>query len=144
MQTSEGAKAYEEAVSLLMQAQPMAKLDVAGPMCSANTSHVSDIGVSGATGHRGADGNKAAQRLRNHGGVVQGGGAIKEGIEFGPWIDGADFVVALLVGDGEPTRTHRKILLDPTSGAVGVAIGAHSKYGKVCVVTLAPSCVVLS
>ena len=83
MQTSEGAKAYEEAISLLMQAQPVAELDVAGPMCSANALHVSDIGVSGATGHRGSDGNKAAQRLRNSGGVVQGGGAVKEGIEFG-------------------------------------------------------------
>ena len=112
-------------------------------MCKANSFHVSDIGTSGATGHRGTDGNKAAQRLKNNGGLVQGGGAVKEGIEFGPWINGADFVVALLVGDGEPTRTHRKILLDPSSKALGVALGPHSKYGKVCVVTLAPSCVVV-
>ena len=126
-----------------MKAQPVGKLEVAGPMCQANRSHVSDIGVSGATGHRGSDGNKAAQRLRNNGGVVQGGGAVKEGIEFGPWINGADFVIALLVGDGESTRTHRKILLDANSGALGVALGSHSKYGKVCVVTVAPSCVVL-
>ena len=120
VQTNEGLKAYDEAIALLKKSKPMREVEVARPMCKANTAHVKDIGATGATGHKGADGSKAAQRLRNNGGAVQGGGAIKECIEFGPWIDGADFVVALIVGDGEQTRTHRKILLDHNLSSSGM------------------------
>ena len=42
-------------------------------------------------------------------------------------------MVALLVGDGEPTRTHRRILLDPNAGACGVAVTKHKTFeNRVC------------
>ena len=119
---------------------PIAPLEISTPMCRANLLHAEDLGKSGETGHQGADGSRAAQRLRNNGGVIAGGGRVSEGIEFGPWTDGADFVVALIVGDGEQSRTHRKILLDPASGACGVSVAVHKDFGSVCVVTLAPNC----
>ena len=119
---------------------PIAPLEISTPMCRANLLHAEDLGKSGETGHQGADGSRAAQRLRNNGGVIAGGGRVSEGIEFGPWTDGADFVVALIVGDGEKSRTHRKILLDPASGACGVSVAVHKDFGSVCVVTLAPNC----
>ena len=143
VQTNEGVVAYDEAIALLQHMSPMGRLEIAGPMCTANAAHVADIGASGATGHVGADGSKAVQRLHKGGGVVQGGSAVKEGIEFGPWKDGANFVVALVVGDGEPSRTHRKILLNPAATVCGVSLGAHKLYGKVCVVTVAENCAVV-
>ena len=144
IQTTEGTLAYDEALSFLSHMRPMSPLEISTPMCRANQGHATDLGSSGATGHEGSDGSKAAQRLRGSGGVITGGGKVSEGIEFGPWMDGTDFVVSLVVGDGEASRTHRKILLDPTSGACGVAVTKHKLFGFVCVVTLAPNCALAS
>jgi uncharacterized protein YkwD len=140
VQTSEGTKAYDEAITFLSHMKPMSPLEISTPMCEANQSHADDLGQSGKTGHVGSDGSRAAQRLRKHGGVIAGGGRVSEGIEFGPWTDGSDFVVSLIVGDGEESRTQRKILMDTSSNACGVAVSTHKKFGSVCVVTLAPNC----
>ena len=140
VQTTEGTLAYDEAIAFLTHMKPMSTLEISTSMCNANLSHAEDLGASGATGHEGSDGSRAAQRLRRNGGVIAGGGRVSEGIEFGPWVDGEDFVVSLVVGDGEASRTQRKILLDPASGACGVGVAQHKHFGSVCVVTLAPNC----
>ena len=140
VQTTEGTLSYDEAIAFLTHMKPMAPLSISTPMCRANENHAKDLGTTGKTGHVGTDGFKAAVRLKRSGGVIVGGGRVSEGIEFGPWKDGADFVVSLIVGDGESNRTHRKILLDPSAGACGIAMAQHKLFGSVCVVTLAPNC----
>ena len=140
IQTTEGTIAYDEAIALLSHMRPMSPLEISSSMSLANQKHALDLGNSGETGHEGSDGSKPSERLRQSGGIISGGGKVSEGIEFGPWQDGEDFVIALLVGDGEPTRTHRRILLDPNAGACGVAVTKHKTFGNVCVVTLASNC----
>ena len=60
---------------------------------------------------------------------VQGWG---EAIQYG-FADAREIVIFLLVDDGVPDRGHRKVLLDPGYHYVGVGVGAHAKFEKMCV-----------
>jgi hypothetical protein len=65
----------------------------------------------------------------NRHGIWSGGCA--ENISYGH-DDPFSIVAQLLVDDGVPSRGHRKNLLTPSFQRVGVAVGPHAKYGKMC------------
>jgi hypothetical protein len=132
--TTEGRTAYEGAIEFLKAVTPMAGFTLSPGMTSAAQGHVEDIGPTGNVGHVGSDGRRASARANAHGNLR---GAFGEAIEFGPWQEGSDFVIGLIVDDGRPSRDHRKLLFNPKIEVCGVGAGDHIKFGKACVMMLA-------
>jgi uncharacterized protein YkwD len=95
--------------------------------------HVRDTGRRGLTSHRGTDGSDFERRIQRYG-VWTGSSA--ENIVYG--LDVArEAVIGQLVDYGVEGRGHRRNLLDPAWRYVGIACGAHTKYGTMCVMDFA-------
>jgi uncharacterized protein YkwD len=130
--TEEGAAPLEEAVKFLRAAKPLPPLSVATGMCSGARSLVTEQSMSGATGHRGADGSFCEQRAERFGAWRE---PIGENLTYGG--DPArERVLTLLIDDGVANRGHRQRILNPAFKVVGVACGEH-KLGSICVITFA-------
>ena len=134
VETIEGRPAFQTAMEYLRSIDPMDGFRLSNGMTHACQSHVQDIGSSGNVGHVGSDGRRASARANANGTLK---GAFGEAIEFGPWQQGADFVIGLIVDDGRPSRDHRQLLFNPKIQVCGVGVGSHTKFGKACVMTLA-------
>ena len=48
-----------------------------------------------------------------------------------------EIVLSLLIDDGVPGRGHRRVTPTAGYGEVGLSIGMHKSYGKVCVIDFA-------
>src|SRR5438067_748460 len=46
-------------------------------------------------------------------------------------------IVALIIDDGRPARTHRKNIFDPSFNYAGAAYGPHALHGSVCTIDFA-------
>ena len=138
VQTKEGTVAYDEAIKFLQHVSPMHKLEVSSVMCRANRRHAADLEQNSTTGHEGSDGSTSTSRVRDLGGIVSS--PVLEAIEYGPWKDGAHFVMGLIVDDGNTNRDHRKIILDPAATVCGIAMGNHPQFAATCVVTVTKDC----
>jgi len=128
--TNEGIAALNECIEVLNKTTPMAALTL--PMqlglCMAAKSHNDDTGPNGVTGHAGSDGSKPADRMNKFG---LWSGSCAENISYGH-SDPFRIVEQLLRDDGVSSRGHRTNILTPSFKKVGVAIGNHKTYGKMC------------
>lgn len=133
IQLQEGESAVDEAIAALEAATPARSLSLSVGMTRAALDHASDLGRTGTAGHAGSDGSDVAVRLERHGKWLRAAGEnIAFGVAPGQWV-----VIGLLVDDGVPSRGHRKNLLEPSFGAVGIACAPHRKLDPVCVIDFA-------
>jgi hypothetical protein len=132
VRTREGAAAVHELVAFLDGARPVPPFESCpAELCEAARRHVRDIGASGATAHEGSDGSSSQDRVEA---CVEWERAMGENLAFGT-ATAADIVAQLCVDDGVPSRGHRANVFNPEFKHVGVAVGAHARYGTMaCIV----------
>lgn len=133
MVTEEGKPAVDEAIAYLRRCRPVGKLSLSKGMSQGALDHVIDQGRTGETGHDGSDGSRSDTRINRYGKWLVTAG---ENIAYGP-ASPADIVMQLIIDDGVPGRGHRKNIFEKSFKVAGVAIGPHSKFRKVCVITYA-------
>jgi hypothetical protein len=64
------------------------------------------------------------------------GGNAVELLDYGS-VSAEEIICAFLGDDGQPTRPHRKALLDPALTKIGVGLAPHEEYSTICVLILA-------
>ncbi|MBC7929920.1 MAG: CAP domain-containing protein [Rubrivivax sp.] len=132
LMTAEGAPALEEAIRFLRAARPVPAVTLSRGMCAGARALVEEQSVSGATGHRGADGGFCEQRTKIFGTWVD---PIGENLNYSD--DTArERVMTLLIDDGVANRGHRQRIFNSSYKVVGVACGSH-KIGGMCAITFA-------
>jgi len=132
--TVEGLSALDEAIRFLRAAQPLPPLQVYKGMSLAAKDHSRDLGTSGNTGHSGSDGSTPNVRASRYGDWTNN---IGENIVYQAMTSARESVMGLIIDDGIATRGHRKNIFDSTYRAAGIAIGARSNLGTLCVITFA-------
>lgn len=130
--TKEGVRVVDECIRELVKTKPMSSLIPYRGLSLAALEHTREQGKAGSTGHEGIGGSTPWNRIERYG---EWGVACGENIDYGNR-DARSIIISLLVDDGVPTRGHRKSLLNPQFGAVGVSIGIHPKYRWMCTITL--------
>jgi uncharacterized protein YkwD len=130
--TEEGVAALEDAIKFLRSSKPLPPLEIARGLCEGARVLVADQSVSGATGHRGADGSFCEQRAQRFGAWQ---GDIGENLTYGPET-ARERVLTLLIDDGFANRGHRMRIFSPGYKVIGVACGDH-KLGSMCVINFA-------
>lgn len=133
IQTSEGLRALDECISQLLTTKPVRELSPKKGLTLAARDHMEDQARTGGTGHTGSDHSTVDIRMNRYGkwGISAG-----ENVGYGNG-QARRIVAALLIDDGVASRGHRKNLLGPTFNFIGVAVGPHPIYRKVCVIDFA-------
>jgi uncharacterized protein YkwD len=132
--TVEGVSALDEAISFLRASRPLPPLQVYKGLSLAAKDHSRDLGTSGNTGHKGSDGSTPNVRVSRYGDWTNN---IGENIVYQAMTSARESVMGLIVDDGIATRGHRKNIFDPAYRATGIALGARSNLGTLCVITFA-------
>ncbi len=128
IRTQEGKSAVDEAIAFLKKVKPVGKLTMSKGLSKAAADHTKDIGKTGKTGHTGSDGSSSSDRMERHGKWKKTCG---ENVAFGPGTARA-IVMQLIIDDGVANRGHRTNIYKPEYKVVGLAVGPHAKYGKMC------------
>jgi uncharacterized protein YkwD len=131
--TKEGVRAVEEAVRFLEDQEPLSPLRISAGISRAAEDHIEDQSESGGLGHDGGDGSEPWDRMNRYGKWKK---TVGENISYGPKT-ARDIVIQLIVDDGIRDRGHRKNIFKENFGVVGVAVGAHPRYGQMCVMDFA-------
>ena len=133
MVTAEGKSALLDCIDALEETTATDILYPSKGLSKASEELLSDQSVSGNLGHTGKDGSNPFERMSKYGKWVS---SAAENIDYGNntarWV-----VLSLLIDDGVPGRGHRKNLLSPSMGKIGLAFGTHPSYGNMCVMDLA-------
>lgn len=132
--TREGIAALDEAIDTLRTTSPRPALTASAGIARAALDHARDLVRSRIQSHTGSDGSSPDTRLERYGQWLDG---CSEAINFARSLTAEDVIVDLIVDDGVPDRSHRRVLLDPAMRRVGVAMIPHPRYGGVCVIDLA-------
>jgi uncharacterized protein YkwD len=132
--TVEGLAAIDEAIRFLRAQSPLPSLSVFKGMSLAARDHSRDLGTSGNTGHKGSDGSTPNVRVSRYGNWLN---AIGENIVYQAAVSARESVMGLIVDDGVAGRGHRKNIFDASYRATGIALGARSNLGTLCVITFA-------
>jgi len=133
--TSEGVRALEECVKVLKSSRPSSSVSPKKGLTLAARDHAKDQARTGATGHAGSDGSTITARINRYG---KWNISVGENIDYGN-SEARRIITALLIDDGIPSRGHRKNLLEAGYSFVGVAVGPHKIYEKMCVIDFAGS-----
>lgn len=131
--TVEGWRAVEEAISAMRAAKPVGALNASTGMCCGASELTKDQKKSGRTGHQGSDGSYCEQRAERFGTWTA---PIGENLSYGR-LSARERVLGLLIDDGVSNRGHRKRLLDPGFRVAGIACDEHTSEETLCVITLA-------
>ena len=139
IETWEGVSALDEAISSLRNAASVPPLTPSQGISLATADHVRDLGPEGRVGHYGGDGSSPFTRMNRYGvwQVVPGESIAGENISYGPFTAGEWHVLQLLIDDGDLSRGHRAVILNPNYRKMGVSCGAHATYDTVCVIDYA-------
>jgi len=133
LRTHEGVAVVEETARELADTPPMGSLSVSAALTRAARVHAADQSASGATGHDGTGGSTPSTRVSEQG---RWEWLVGEVAAYGP-ATGREIVSRLLIDDGVPSRGHRRSILDPRFGAIGVSIASHPHFGRAVVVDFA-------
>lgn len=125
----EGRPAVDEAVAFLRSAEALPPLSLNSCLSQAAQDHVAELGRSGGTGHRSADGRDPSDRASGRVGhrVYCG-----ENISYGR-DSSREHVIALLVDDGVESRGHRTNLFRRTYRSMGIGVGSHARFRNMTV-----------
>ena len=130
IETREGPEAVREGIRALRAMRPVPAVTVSRGMSAGARDLVRDQGASGATGHVGRDGSRAAARVNRYGAWQRG---LSENIAYGP-PTAREVVIGLIVDDGVPDRGHRTNMFDPMVRVVGISCGRHPRFAVMCVI----------
>ena len=130
IQTREGPDAVREGIRALRSMRSVPAVTISRGLSAGARDHVRDQGASGATGHDGRDGSRAAARVNRYGAWQRG---LSENIAYGP-PTAREVVVGLIVDDGVPDRGHRTNMFDPMVRVVGISCGRHPRFSVMCVI----------
>ena len=130
---AEGVAALDDAIAFLRAASPLPPLQASQGMSLGARDHLKDLGMSGSTGHKGSDGSFIDQRVNRYGAWAS---TIGENISYTDET-AREAVINMLIDDGNPSRGHRKNILNPTYRVAGVALGTRSAQGKLCIIGFA-------
>ena len=130
--TQEGRSAVEEAIDFLRNQPPVGALDPSAEIARVAKAHAQEQ-QGGAIGHVSANGQRAAERLRQAG--IQAT-TVGESIDYGS-TTAQSVVMSLLIDDGVADRGHRISLFSPEWTVLGVGCGPHARIRTVCVVDYA-------
>jgi len=133
LQTNEGVRALEECIRALSSAKARKTLSPRKGLTLAARDQAKDQARTGATGHTGSDRSTVSDRMNRYGKWNLAAG---ENIDYGNG-QARKIVISFLIDDGVPSRGHRKNLLDGSFNFIGVAVGPHPTYGRMCVLDLA-------
>ena len=127
----EGIKAYEEAITLLKEIDPLEHFVWNEDISKIAQSHSSDIGCKGLIQHDPSDKLKFYDRFLKFGTFSE----LHECIDIST-NDPTLITTNLLVCDGDPNRTNRDIILSPSLRQIGIGIANHSNHNTVVVISL--------
>ena len=128
----EGLRAIDEAAGFLRTIRPEQSLTFSPGLCRAAADHCADQ-AAGRKGHRGSDNSSPDTRLSRYG---VWSGVWGENIAYGK-ISAREIVLALIIDDGQPARSHRKNIFNPSFHYAGAAYGPHALYGNICTIDFA-------
>lgn len=133
LRTQEGISALKECIAVLKTAEPAPVLIPDEELSKAADDHVNDQSSRGGTGHYGYDNSGVKERIERYGKWHK---RIAENIAYGD-ISPRQVVIYLLIDDGVPSRGHRQVFLQKDFRLVGVAVGVHPRFNKMCVMDFA-------
>lgn len=131
--TQEGIAAVDEAIGFLRYVHPVTALSPSRGLFMTARDHVRNQGPKGTIGHEDPDGSQINHRADRYG---EWTALIGENISYGAETP-REHVLALIIDDGVPSRSHRKNIFNPTFRMIGIAIGPHAKFRTMCVIDFA-------
>ena len=133
LHTKEGVRALDECVKVLLKTKPVHALSPKKGLTLAARDHAADQSRTGSTGHTGSDYSTMGIRMNRYG---TWNISAAENLFYGHW-RARWIVTSLLLDDGVASRGHRKNILNPAFKFIGVAVGPHPVYKKMCVMDFA-------
>jgi len=122
-------KAIRDLMSELKETSPRSILQPHPRLTEFAREHAKDMGESGRTGHRTSSGESYSSRVSHMTDVFS---HINENCNYGNAL-GKDAVMDLLIDRNVPNVGHRKNILDPNMGFIGIAIEPHKRWRHNCV-----------
>ena len=133
VQTSEGVKAVDEAITFLSRQKPLPPLAWSNGLAAAADELAEEQGRSGEIGHVGKRSQGMQERIERHG---KWENHIAENIGYGP-DDPRNMVMQLIISDGVTNRGHRTNTFSMALNTAGVSCGPHPDYDSMCVIDFA-------
>lgn len=132
----DSSKAANECYNELRRTKKMFPLDSADGLQKSAAWLVDYQGKTGEVGHitKVSGYEKPSDRISQFGLYYLGD--CGENISYG-YKTAREIVLQLLIDEGVSSREHRKNLLNPDFGKIGIAIGKHPRYAYVCVMHFA-------
>lgn len=133
LHTKEGVRALDECIKILLKTKPVRALSPKQGLTLAARDHAADQSRTGGIGHTGSDRSTMDIRMNRYGAWDI---SAAENVFYGNW-QARRIVTSLLLDDGVASRGHRKNILNPAFKFIGVAVGPHPVYQKMCVMNFA-------
>ncbi len=133
LKSQEGVAPLLECIKVLKSTEPMSVLQPAKGLTLATEDLLKDQQKNGGIGHITRNGQTPQRRIEKYG---EWDICSAEDITYGSF-EARQIVIALLIDDGVPDRSHRKNILNPCFRLAGVAFGKHPSYQTMCVIDYA-------
>ncbi|MBL7967891.1 MAG: CAP domain-containing protein [Prolixibacteraceae bacterium] len=133
LKSQEGIAPLLECINVLKSTEPMQVLNPAKGLTLATEDLLKDQQKNGGIGHITRNGQTPQNRIEKFG---EWDICSAEDITYGSF-DARQIVIALLIDDGVPGRSHRKNILNPCFRFAGIAFGTHPGYQTMCVIDYA-------
>lgn len=133
LKSKEGAAPLIECINVLKSTEPLPILKPSEGLTRATEDLLKDQQKNGGIGHITRNGQTPQNRIEKYG---EWDICSAEDITYGSF-EARQIVIALLIDDGVPGRSHRKNILNPCFRLAGIAFGTHPGYQTMCVIDYA-------